>query len=302
MVRLGIVDFDSSHSVEFTKRLNHVDVAEEQWVEGAKVVMGWPGTSAITEARVIAERAEVLRKYGVEIVEEPSAMIGKVDGVLIESVDGSVHWERARPFLEAGVPLFVDKPFTCSLPEARAFAQLALQKNVPVFSSSSLRYALEVQQVQQEREQLGRVLGAEAFSPASLHPRNPGLFHYGVHAVETLYALMGPGCEAVRCLSLPAVDVVMGRWRDGRIGTLRGTRRGPHLYGFTVFCEKAVRSSLIDARFIYRELLKRIVEMFQTGRPPLALAEMVEIVGFIEACLRSAELGGAEVKVEGLSD
>jgi hypothetical protein len=301
MVRLGIVDFDSSHSVEFTKRLNHVDVPEEQWVEGAQVVMGWPGTSAITDPQIIAERTEILRGYGVEMVDEPTEMIGKVDGVLIESVDGSVHWERARPFLEAGMPMFVDKPFTCSLSEAQAFARFAIRQGVPVFSSSSLRYALEVQQVQAERDRIGRVLSAEAFSPASLHPRNPGLFHYGIHAVETLYALMGPGCEAVRCVSTPGADVVVGRWRDGRLGIVHGRRQGPHVYGFVAFCEKAVRHHLIDARFIYRELLKRVVEMFQTGRAPLPLSETVEIVGFMEAALRSAEMGGAEVPVGGIS-
>lgn len=51
MIKLGTVDFDTSHSVEFTKRLNHIDVPKEQWVEGAKVVVGWPGESAIASPR-----------------------------------------------------------------------------------------------------------------------------------------------------------------------------------------------------------------------------------------------------------
>lgn len=297
MIKLGIIDFDTSHSVEFTKILNHVDAPEEQWVEGARVVMGWPGESAIAPAEVIRERAEILRRYGVKVVDDPKGMIGKVDGVLIEAVDGSVHLERARPFLEAGVPMFVDKPFACSLKDALEMAELAEEKGIPLFSSSSLRYALEVVEVKEKAEEFGQVLGAHAWSPAPTHPRNPGLFHYGIHGVETLYALMGGGCERLRCIHAEDAEVVVGRWRDGRLGTVRGTRKGSYAYGFTVWCEKKVHSASINTAYIYRELLKRIVEMFQTGKPPLDIKETLEIVAFIEAALESAKRGGEEMEV-----
>ncbi len=52
MIRLGILDFDTSHAVEFTKRLNHKGIAEDQWVDGAQVVLGWPGTSKIMPERI----------------------------------------------------------------------------------------------------------------------------------------------------------------------------------------------------------------------------------------------------------
>ncbi len=299
MLRLGIVDLDSSHSVEFTKRLNHVDIAEEQWVEGAKVVMAWAGPSAITDQKTIEERAKILAGYGVKLVDNPEEMIGKVDGVLIESVDGSVHLERARPFLEAGIPLFVDKPFACSLAEAEEMANLAKRKGIPIFSSSSLRYALEVVEVKERAEEFGSILGAHAWSPAPTHPRNPGLFHYGIHGVETLYALMGRGCEALRCVHTYDAEVVVGRWGDGRIGVVRGTRKGPHAYGFTAWCEREIHSTSINTAYIYRELLKRIIEMFQTERPPLDIEETLEIVAFIESAMKSARHGGEEVKVGG---
>src|SRR5262245_30077137 len=110
MIRLGIVDFDTSHVVEFTKRLNHVDIAEEHWVDGAKVVAGVPGTSLIAP-ETIPKNVETLKKYGVPLFDDPAELLGKVDAVLIESVDGSVHLARAMPFLEKGMPTYVDKPF-----------------------------------------------------------------------------------------------------------------------------------------------------------------------------------------------
>jgi len=291
-MRIGIVGFDTSHVVQFTMRLNHIDIEQEQWVDGAQIVAGFPGTSQITDDDTLAQYTQTLAGYGVEVVSAPEELIGKVDAVMVEFQSGAVHLEYARPFIEAGLPVFVDKPFTCSVAEARQLADLAEANDVPLFSSSSLRYALEIQQLQAEKEQTGRVIGAMAYSPASLHPENPGLFHYGIHAVETLYALMGPGCLEVGCVYEDDGEVVVGRWKDGRLGSVRGTRAGVHAYGFTVWCEKEVRAHSINASYIYRELLKKVVGMFESGIAPLDIAETIEIVAFIEAAAKSAQNSG----------
>src|SRR5262249_37353291 len=143
-----------------------------------------------------------LEKLGVQLVDRPQDMIGKVDGMLIESQEGGAHWERARPFLEAGLPCYIDKPFTCGVADAHKIVDLARKKKLPVFSSSSLRYAPELVAFCEDGQH-GKVLGALAYGPAPLFEKdarlNPGLFHYGIHAVEILYTLMGPGCRRVTC-------------------------------------------------------------------------------------------------------
>jgi predicted dehydrogenase len=298
MIRLGIVDFDTSHAVEFTKRLNHVEIAEEQWVDGARVVAGFPGASEVEPQRV-EEYTRQLRAMGVEIVETAGALVGKVDGILIESQGGDPHLAHARLFLGKGLPCYIDKPIACSLKDAREIVGLAERSKTAVFSSSSLRYAEEVVAVAGRRAEVGAVVGAEAYSPAPQHPKNPGLFHYGIHGVETLYALMGPGCRELWSVSTEGADVVTGRWADGRLGTMRGTRRGAHAYGFTAFCEKRAVSAAIGTATIYRELLKRVVEMFRTGRAPLDPKETLELVAFIEAARRSAENHGGQTLLEG---
>ena len=296
MIKLGIVDFDTSHVVQFSKRLNHKGIEEEQWVEGAQIVCGCPGTSAISPER-IAGHTDELRKIGVEILDKPEDIIGKVDGVLIESVDGSVHLERARPFIEAGLPLFIDKPFTSSLADAKELVELAEKKGVPLFSSSSLRYALEVVEAKQDPK-VGPIVGADAFSPAPTHPRNPGLFHYGIHGVETLYSLMGQGCASVWCVSTDGVDVVTGIWKDERVGVMRGIREGARGYGFTAYGEKGVRQDTINTAFIYRELLKQIVEFFKTGKSPVPIEETLEIMAFMEAAMESGARNGKRVDLK----
>lgn len=296
MIRLGIVDCDTSHCGAFTQRLHHVDVPEDQWVDGAQVVAAVPGTSLVSPER-IPGFVDQLRGYGVEILERPEELLGRVDGVLIEAVDGSVHLERALPFIEAGVPLWVDKPFTTSKADAIRLLDAAEAKSVPVFSSSALRYAGEVTEVRTRREELGAVLGADTYGPGFEEPRNPGLFNYGVHAVEMLYQLLGTGCRTVRNIRQDRVETVVGVWDDGRIGTVRGTREGPYAFGFTAFCEQQVVARAIHGSNFYGDLVRTIVGMFESGRQPLSRRDLLEPVAFQEAANRSAAEGGAEVTI-----
>ena len=119
------------------------------------------------------------------------------------------------------------------------------------------------------------------------------MFHYGIHSVEILYTLMGPGCKRVTCVTEKGVDVVTGQWADGRVATVRGTRTPSTGFGFTGFAEKGVLAVSVPAKYIYRELLKKVVEMFKTGKSPMDIAETIEIVAFIAAANKSGANHGA---------
>ena len=295
MPRLGLVSCDTSHVVQFTMRLNHAGISEDQWVDGASVVAAVPGDSLVSPER-IPGFVQQLRGFGVEILERPEDLLGRVDAVFVEANDGSVHADLALPFVEAGLPVFVDKPFATAVEDARRMVRAAQARRAPLLSASSLRYALEIQRLKQDPG-IGRVVGADCYGPAALHPRNPGLFHYGVHAVEMLYELMGTGCESVRCVWEEGAEVVVGRWSDGRLGTVRGTRSGAHSYGFTAFGERQVAPVAVDATFIYRELLKVIVGMLKTSAWPLSADELIEPVAFQVAAYESARRKGEEVRL-----
>ena len=300
MIKLGILDFDTSHVVEFTKRLNLIEgTPKEQLVEGAQIVIGCPGESKLSPERIEGFTSQ-MKKFGVPLVEKPADMLGKVDGMLIESVDGTVHFDRAKPFLEAGLPCFIDKPFTCSVADARKIVELSEKKKAQVFSSSSLRYVPELTAFVAEGSH-GKTHGALAYGPANLFEKdpklNPGFYHYGIHAVEILYTLMGPGCERVTCTHEKDADVVTGQWKDGRLATVRGLRAGKEDYGCVAFCDKGVYPLTLSTKFIYRELVKRIVSLFTEKKSPLDVAVTVEIVAFIEAANKSAANHGTGEKV-----
>ncbi len=187
-----------------------------------------------------------MKKFGVPLVEKPADMIGKVDGMLIEAVDGTVHYERAKPFLEAGIPCFIDKPFTCSVADAKKIVELADEEE-GCRSSRRRRCATRRKwsSTSPTRSQ-GKLVGCAVYGPASLSPipeRNAGLFHYGIHAVEMLYTLMGPGCKRVTC------DAREGRGRGdrarGRTAAWRRSAASATARAATVssaFAEKGVKA------------------------------------------------------------
>lgn len=296
MLRLGIVDCDTSHVYQFARRLNHRDIEPEQWVDGARVVAASVGSSRITPPERIAEYVGALTATGVELVKRPEELIGRVDAVLIESNEGGVHRARATPFLAAGLPVFIDKPLAATAEDARALVDLAAQHGVPLLSASSLRFTPEIAAARNDPA-VGTLLGADVHSPAHTHEANPGLLHYGVHGVEMLYALLGPGCEEVTCAGDPGGEVVTGRWRDGRLGVMRGLRRGAVDYGLTVYGEQGIRATPVQTGSIYRDLLRVVVPVLAGGPSLVSAAELIEVVAFQEAALASARAGGAPRRV-----
>jgi predicted dehydrogenase len=299
MLRLGIVDFDSSHCIEFTRRFNGRGVTRDQCVEGAQVVLGWPGDSSVAPERIPGFQRQMV-ECGVELVASPVAMLGRIDAVLILSLGGEVHLERARPFLEAGLPTYVDKPFTCTQDDARTLVGLAAKHNSTLFVSSALRYSGDVEEFLALRQRTGQILGAVVHGPGHEHPSNPGLLHYGIHAVEILYTLMGRGCGWVHACHTEQFDVVTGNWADGRIGSVRVARTGDTRYGFLAFCEDGTVQKPVSTRFAYRNLCRKMVSSFQNGRPAVQPTIPLEILSFITAALRSQNAGGARVELESL--
>jgi len=294
-IRLGIIGCDTSHVIAFTKMLN--DKNDPNHVPGARVVAAFKGGSQDIESsrnRLENYTSELREKWGVELVGSIEELCQKVDAVLLESVDGRPHLNQVRPVLAAGKRVFVDKPFTASYDDAKEIARLAKAAGVPFFSSSSLRYSADLQAIKNS-EKHGGITGAFTFGPAPTEPHHPDLFWYGIHAVEMLYTLMGPGCESVTRTQTEGADVVVGKWKDGRIGIMRGIRDGKQDYGAVVFGKKATLQTPLPLKSDYRPLVSEIVKFFQTGVSPLQPEETLEIMAFMQAADLSKARGGAPV-------
>jgi predicted dehydrogenase len=291
-IRIGIIGTDTSHVPAFVQMLNSADGAKDH-VPGARVVAAYKGGSRDIESSIsrVDQFAEDIRtKWGVQIVPDIAAVLAQVDAVLLSSVDGRVHLEQARPVIAAHKPLFIDKPLAATLADAREIARLAKEAGVPWFSSSSLRYS-EIGATMKFAD----ATGASTWGPGPFEPHHAlDLSWYAIHPVELLYTLLGPGCQSVTRIATANSDVIVGRWKDGRLGTVRAIR--PYSdYGAVVFRPNQIVEAKPQAAGSYRPLVVEIVKFFETGKPPVSNEETLEIFAFMDAAQRSKEQGGSPV-------
>lgn len=292
-LRLGIVGTDTSHVIAFSEMLN--DPQSPGHVPGARVVAAYKGGNPDIESsrtRIDKFSEQLKTRWNIEFVDDIPTLCSKVDGVLLESVDGLIHLSQAKQIIAAGKPVFIDKPLAATLDDAREIARLAKQAGVPWFSASSLRFSELATAMK-----LPDTTGVATWGPGPVEPHHYlSLAWYAIHPIEMLYTLMGTGCEEVTMTSTPDADAVTGRWRGGRLGTVRALR--PYSsYGVVVFRPKDIVQSDPKLKDGYDGLVKEIVRFFQTRVPPVPPEETVEIFAFMDAAERSKAAGGAPAKL-----
>lgn len=287
-IKIGIIGLDTSHSTAFSELLNN-NPSDEAF-QGFRIVAAYPyGSKTIKSSyERIPGYIETVKKNGVEIVSSIDELLKKVDCVLLETNDGNLHLEQALQVFKAGKICYIDKPIGATLGQAIAIYQLAKQYNIPIFSSSALRFVPQNQKLR--NGEYGKVVGADCYSPHHDEPSHPDFGWYGIHGVETLYTLMGIGCEAVNRMSAKDYDVVVGRWNDGRIGTFRGTKTIPGSYGGQAFTTKGV--FIAGGYEGYKVLLAQILKFFKTRVAPVSQDETLEIFTFMRAANMSKAHGG----------
>ena len=290
-IRIGLIGLDTSHATAFTEILNNPQAKDH--VGGARVVAAFKGGSPDIESswsRVPEYTKTLTEKYSVKLYDSIADMCANVDAVMLESVDGRPHLEQARSVIAAHKPLYIDKPMAGSLKDVRAIFQLAKEAQVPIFSASSLRFAKTSQAVR--NGSIGVVTNAWCGSPAHLEKTHPDLFWYGVHGCESLFTVMGTGCESVRRGTTADGKIeVIGKWRGGRVGSFREMEG----YGGRAMGTKGeAEAGNFDG---YSPLVAEVVRFFETKVAPVSPEETVEIFAFMEAADESKRRGGAEVSL-----
>ncbi|MFK8115685.1 MAG: Gfo/Idh/MocA family protein [Rubripirellula sp.] len=293
-VRIGVIGLDTSHSLAFTKEF-HKEPVSDPALSGFQVVAAYPHGSADIESSAsrIPKYTEEMEQLGVEIVDSIANLVAAVDCVLLETNDGRLHLPQALEVFASGKPVFIDKPVGANLAEVVAIFRAAEHYQVPMFSSSSLRYAKGAQAIRGGK--VGKVLGCSTYSPCSLEPTHVDLFWYGIHGVETLFTCMGKGCETVSHTSTDDFELAVGRWSDGRIGTFRGLRTGKRGYGGTAFGERENVS--VGSYDGYQPLVVQIAKFFRSKEPPIDPAETINLYAFMQAAQASKDQGGSPVLI-----
>ena len=294
-MKAGIIGLDTSHVIAFTKALNDPKAKPE--LAGCKVVAAYPQGSRDIESSVsrVPGYVSEMKGLGVEIVDSIDELLKRVDVVFLETNDGRPHLEQLLPCLRAKKPTFIDKPIAGSLVDAVAIFENARKAGVPVFSSSSLRYGANTQAVHQGS--IGAIQHCVTTSPASLEATHPDLFWYGIHGVESLFTVMGTGCQSVKRGTTDDGQIeVVGKWSGDRTGIFRESK------GYTGTAKGEKGTAEVGQSSGYGPLLVEVIKFFKTGKPPVAEQETLEIYAFMEAADESKRRGGAEVKLQEVLD
>jgi hypothetical protein len=290
-LRIGIIGCDTSHVPAFTENLNNPDAKDH--VSGGKVVAAFKGGSSdIPEsANRVENYAKTLKeKYGVQFYDTIDGLCKNVDVVLLESVDGRPHLDQVKPVFKAGKPVFIDKPMAGSLKGVIEIFRLAKEAKVPVFSSSALRFAKDTEAV--HHGSIGKVNHVETYGPCEIEKHHPDLFWYGVHGVEAMFTVLGPGCETVqRGTTADGKIEVIGTWKNGAKGIYREEKK---FHGLAKGEKGECSAGSFDG---YVPLVIEIMKFFKTGVAPVSPAETIEIFAFMQAADESKAIGGAPVKI-----
>jgi len=254
-------------------------------IPGARVTHIWTDNPA--DAPKVAAASKIAN-----IVARPEDVIGHVDAVIIATDDGHEHVRRAGPFLEAGLPVFVDKPLAINVPDLNQF--IRWHKTGKVFlSSSSMRYAPEIKEIVQQKVQLGELRWVTACSIKTWD-------RYAIHALEAIWPLLGPGFTGVRVESQPGSNIAYLTHQSGVQVSLAviydaaGSFGTVHAFGTKGHLAVACR----DTYTAFRDQLCAFVEMLRSGERPYPLSETIELMAVIIAGLCSREGGGRFVKLE----
>ena len=253
-------------------------------ISGARVTHLWTDDPADAPRVAAASLIE-------HIVPQPEDVIGEVDAVIISTDDGDDHIRRARPFIEAGLPVFVDKPLATNVADLCQFLRWHREGKI-VLSTSGMRYAPEMRLSAEQHAHLGDLRWITSFTCKTWE-------RYGIHALEAVEPLTGPGFESVRAASDAGGDVMHLTHRSGvrfTIGALHdayGSFGAVHLYG----TKGQLALTLTNTYHAFRAQLVAFLEMLRTGARPLPFEETVELMAVIIAGRRSREQGGKAIEV-----
>jgi hypothetical protein len=228
------------------------------------------------------------------VVDRAEDVIGQVDAVIIATDRGWEHVDRARPFVEAGLPVFIDKPLCDNEADLRRF--IAWEKEgKPLMSTSGLRYAEEFVAAKQR-------MAAEIGEPRLITMTTCKTWErYGIHALEGVYPLLTPGgwksvantgtenANIVHAKHACGVDVVLAAVADmvGAFGKMA-------IYG----TKGTINAAFGHTFFAFKAQLVTFIDYLRTGNMPFPFAETVELMKIIIAGIRSREQSGRTVLLE----
>lgn len=226
------------------------------------------------------------------VTREPTEVIGEVDAVIIATDIGSEHVERARPFVEAGLPVFVDKPMVDNPADLKTFNQW-IHQGKPILSSSSMRYTKEFMPYRISTYNLGELRYVTITTAKKWET-------YGIHALEAIFPIMGPGFISARNTGSYKRNVVHFKHQCGADAVVIASSDMFGGFGLLTLCgtKGSDQLSIKDSFYSFKTQLESFVSYLRTGKRPFPYSETEELMRMVIAGIQSREQNGKEIMLE----
>lgn len=281
MFRIGIIGSENSHAKAFAEIFN----LDQELYPDMKVTA--IGCQDLAASRGIQESCQVDT-----VVERPEEMLGQVDAVMVTARDGAYHFAYAKPFVEAGLPVFVDKPFTRNPKEAVELVQLAKRLHVPLAGGTSMKYAQELLDLK-EAIQKGEIKGGDLAAPVSLENEYGGFFFYASHLVEMTMTLFGGDIRSIQARRVKDTVTAMIEYPDYLV--TNHFNEGCYHYSATVYQKDRTLYTELGIDEIYQRECANFAHMLRTGEMDQTYEQLVLPVYYIEAVEKAYETGERQI-------
>ena len=279
-MRIGIIGAENSHTAAIATLIN-----VKKKLKGCSVDYVWGETPEF--AAHAAKDGHISH-----IVKTPKEMLGKVDAVIVDHRHAKYHLKAVWPFVEAGIPTFVDKPFCYRACEGKEFLKLAKKKGVPVTSFSALIHQRAFEQFRERLSGLGSVVSASTYGPADLKSQWGGIFFYGIHQVEMALYAFGFDVKAVIVTKSGRNATAQLVYPTGLIVSMAFVKEGAPGFGIgAVGAKGALYTPVAMDKDPYLTGVKTFVDMFRTGKQPLTHEQLLKPVQVLEALEKSVATG-----------
>ena len=253
-------------------------------IDGACVTHIW------TQDRKISEhcaRASLIDN----VVDNYEDLIGQVDAVLLARDDPENHLAMAKPFIDAGVPLFIDKPLAYDRPALDYFTQQH-ESGKFFMSSSSMRYSAGVQSSRVDMPTIGEVELVVAVGKKDW-PK------YGIHYLEGMFAMLDdPRAVSIKHITRTGKDIAYIEFETGALATIHVFKEIPPDGELNIYGRDGVlRVDHGGAYPAFRSSLVEAIRSFQQGKPRLDYAKTYNLINTLIGGRESLESGGKTIKL-----
>ncbi len=276
-IRIGIIGAENSHTVGFGKLFNI-----DKKFPGVEVKYVWGETDEF--AKNAMAKGQIPNQ-----VADPLEMLGKIDALIVDHRHAKYHLKAAEPFVRAGIPTFIDKPFCYRVQEGKEFLEMARELGTPVTSYSTIAQSDSTFDIAEQVKSLGEFNNVLRYGPADIESPYGGIFFYGIHLVQPLMYMFGNDIKVVKINKYGKQAGAVLIFESGLQANLVFSTLH---YGWETFAE--TKKGVVELKSRVQETspercYRDLVEMFRTGKEPLAHESILKCIAVLEALERSSQ-------------